>query len=52
MLRLLSVFLLLCLVSQINGRAQGFELVNAGFVGVGRSSVAWADYDMDGDRLS
>lgn len=49
MLRILSVFLLLCLVSQINGRAQGFELVNAGFVGVGRSSVAWADYDKDGD---
>jgi len=29
--------------------SQQFSLVNAGLVGVGRSSVAWGDYDNDGD---
>ncbi|MBK7028482.1 MAG: VCBS repeat-containing protein [Bacteroidales bacterium] len=33
----------------ISANSQQFEVINAGIVGVGRSSVSWADYDKDGD---
>jgi len=41
---------LLCLfIPALEIAAQSFVTVNAGIVGVGRSSVAWADYDLDND---
>jgi len=42
---LLSCFSLIA----FNAYAQGFTLVDDGMVSVGRSSVAWGDYDNDGD---
>lgn len=43
--------LLLLLFLSLNSflLAQPFTDINAGLVGVGRSSVAWADFDLDGD---
>lgn len=37
------------LLSFQNAFSQGFTLADGGMVSVGRSSVAWADYDNDGD---
>jgi hypothetical protein len=44
-LLILSFFALTCIAAF----SQGFTLVDGGMVSVGRSSVAWGDYDMDGD---
>jgi len=42
-------FTLLLVFHIASTEAQQFSHVNAGLVGVGRSSVAWGDYDSDGD---
>jgi len=41
--------ILLGLFSALLVHSQQFSFVNAGLDGVGRSSVAWGDYDADGD---
>jgi len=47
-MRALLSFIFLVFIS-IDSFAQGFSLIDGGFVNVGRSSVAWGDYDSDGD---
>ncbi|MBK7173354.1 MAG: VCBS repeat-containing protein [Bacteroidales bacterium] len=49
MLRQITFIILVIFQFPMSANSQQFEVINAGIVGVGRSSVSWADYDKDGD---
>ncbi|MEN8226038.1 MAG: VCBS repeat-containing protein, partial [Bacteroidota bacterium] len=49
MYRIFPLYIVIILLAVSELRAQPFETVSSSITGVGRSTVAWGDYDVDGD---